>query len=74
MLLTYMYRRFTASLDMTCIAANTVHTLADPELQKRGAKFLPKFFHDFFRRFPKKISAFPDKKIVYLPKFLTTFF
>ena len=34
--------------------------LADPELQKQGAKFLPKFFNDFLG-VPDKISAFPPK-------------
>src|SRR6218665_596836 len=29
-------------------------TLADPDLHKRGAKFLTKFLNDIFRNFPKK--------------------
>src|SRR6218665_1432579 len=51
-----------------------VQTLADPELQKRGAKFLPKFLTTFFRRFSKNFCISP-KNLIYLPKFLMmTFF
>src|SRR6218665_1517584 len=38
----------------------SMRTLADPELQKRGAKFLPKFFRDLFLGVSRKnVSIFP---------------
>src|SRR6218665_49025 len=50
------------------------YSLADPELQKRGAKFFSNIFErPFFRRFPKNFSISP-KNFIYLPKFLMTFF
>src|SRR6218665_631718 len=49
-------------------------SLADPELQRRGAKFYPKFLNDLFRRFPTKFQHFPPKIFIYLSKFLMTFF
>ena len=48
-------------------------SLADPELQKRRDQILPKFLNDVFKRFPEKMKHFP-KNVIYLPKFLVTFF
>ena len=53
-----------------------VHALADPELQKRGAKFLPKIFFttDLFLGISRKNFCISPNNFIYLPKFLTTFF
>src|SRR6218665_1966354 len=49
------------------------HSLADPGLQRRGAKFLQTFFNDLFLGVSPKISPFPPKNSIYLSKFLMTF-
>src|SRR6218665_541199 len=52
-------------------AVGPPHPLSDPEPQKRGAKFLPKFFNDLLLGdSPKNVSSSPKIFNVYLPKFL----
>ena len=50
------------------------HPLAEPELQKRGGQILARIFERPFLGVPEKITAFPPKIVIYLPKFLMTFF
>src|SRR6218665_3139468 len=49
-------------------------SLADPGLQRRGAKFLKKFSNDLFLGVFPKISPFPPKIPYISSKFLMTFF
>src|SRR6218665_2000552 len=44
-----------------CRPAHSWWSLADPELQNRGGKFLPTFLTTFYRRFPKKFQYFRKK-------------
>jgi len=48
--------------------------LADPGLQKRGSKFLPKFLNDPFLGVSRKNFCISPQNSIYLPKFLMTFF
>src|SRR6218665_839889 len=49
-------------------------SLADPGLQRRGAKFLKKFSNDLFLGISPKISPLPPKIPSISSKFLMTFF
>src|SRR6218665_1562671 len=51
-----------------------MHALADPGLQRRGAKFQKKFSNDLFLGVSPKISPFPPKIPSISSKFLLTFF
>src|SRR6218665_2382035 len=50
-----------------------MNALADPELQKRGAKFLSKFLNDLFLGVSRKNFIVSPKYVIHLPKLLMIF-
>ena len=58
----------------TYIHIQHTYTLADPGLQRRGAKFLQKILNDLFLGVSWKNVCISLKNSIYLQKFLMTFF
>src|SRR6218665_3707003 len=57
-----------------CVCMHVYKHYSGSRTSETGAKFLPKFFNDVFRRFSKNFCISP-KNLIYLPKFLMmTFF